>query len=326
MVFEFDAYVVSALFDRSGRAFFALGDGTVRLEDGRSIEAHPDGAALCATVHPSGEGVVTGGDDGRLVWTRADGVQELASVKGKWIDAVAASAASSLIAFAAAREVRLISTADPAFARLFVHEKSVTDLGFEAKGLRLAASTYGGAALWYARIAEQKPVMLKYAGSHTAILWSPDGKFLVSAMQDAQLHAWRLADGKDMRMGGYPSRTKSLAFLSAGLILATSGAPGLVVWPFAGPSGPMGKQAVELAYDQSSLVARVAAVTELGMVAGGREDGRVFALALRGAKVEPIRADKGAPVSALALSPDGKRVAWGDEDGAAGVSDLPPLA
>ncbi|MEI9889972.1 MAG: hypothetical protein WDN45_04415 [Caulobacteraceae bacterium] len=173
MAFDFDAYVVSALFDRSGRAFFALGDGTVRLEDGRAIEAHPGSAILCAAVHPSGDGVVTGGDDGRLVWTRPGGAQDLAEVRGKWIDAVAASPASNLIAFAAAREVRLISAADAQFQRLFTHEKSVTDLSFEAKGLRLAASTYGGAVLWYARIAEQKPVVLKYAGSHTSILWSP---------------------------------------------------------------------------------------------------------------------------------------------------------
>ena len=66
--FAFDAYVASALSTRDGFAF-ALGDGTVRWEGGAAVEAHA-GPVLCAAVHPSGDGVVTGGDDGRLVWSR----------------------------------------------------------------------------------------------------------------------------------------------------------------------------------------------------------------------------------------------------------------
>jgi hypothetical protein len=34
---SFDAYVTTALFDRAGRAAFALGDGTVRFEDGGQV-------------------------------------------------------------------------------------------------------------------------------------------------------------------------------------------------------------------------------------------------------------------------------------------------
>jgi hypothetical protein len=143
-------------------------------------------------------------------------------------------------------------------------------------------------------------------------------------LQDAQLHGWRLSDSKDMRMGGYPAKVKSMGFMSNGLILATSGANGAVLWPFAGPAGPMGKQAAEVAYDETSLVSRVVGVG--GVLVGGREDGRVFALALVGNRNEALRQDKGAPISALALSADGKRAAWGDEDGAAGVSALPSMA
>jgi WD40 repeat protein len=323
--FNFDAYVTAALFDRGGQAMFALGDGTVRFEDGTLVQAHMDGAVLCATAHPSGDGMVTGGDDGRLMWSRPAGAVLLAEVKGRWIDTVASSEASGLIAFAAGRELHVRSAADPAFSRMFTHDKAVSGLSFDPKGLRIAASTYGGAALWYARIAEQKPTQLKWAGSHTGIVWSPDGRFVVSAMQDAQLHGWRLADGKDMRMGGYPAKIKSMAFLSNGLLLATAGAPGVVVWPFAGPGGPMGKEAIELAYDEHSLVARVAAAPGLGLLAGGREDGRVFALELRGKRVETIRAETGAPISALTVTADGRRLAWGDEEGAAGVIELPDL-
>ena len=62
MIQSFDAYVTAALFDRLGKAVFVLGDGTVRFEDGATVEAH-DGASLCACLHPSGLGVISGGDE-----------------------------------------------------------------------------------------------------------------------------------------------------------------------------------------------------------------------------------------------------------------------
>jgi WD40 repeat protein len=326
----FDAYVTAVSFDSSRRAVFALGDGTVRFEGADAvmapIAAH-DGAILAAAPHPSGEGLLTGGDDGRLVWSRAPGEKdggalEIASLPEKWIDAVAASAASGLIAFAAGREVHVRDVADAGFSRVFVHEKSVADLAFEPKGRRLASATYGGVWLWYARIETQKPAKLAWAGSHVACAWSPDGRFLISAMQENQLHGWRVADEKNMRMGGYPAKPKSLAFLNKGALLATSGANGVVVWPFAGATGPMGKQAAEVGYDEAAMVVAVAGAPGLNWVAAGLDDGRVWACDLAGQKIIPLKAEKGAPVTALAITPDAKRVAWGCEDGAAGVAEV----
>ena len=319
---DFDAYVTTAAFGRDGRAVFALGDGTVRFEAGESVQAH-DGAILCATAHPSGEGVISGGDDGRLVWSKADGAQELAQVKGRWIESVAAGAASGLVAFAAGRELHVRDLADAGFARTFTHEKSAAGIAFDPKGRRIAVATYNGAALWYARIAEQKPQTMKWAGSHIGVAWSPDGKFLITAMQENQLHGWRLSDGKDLRMGGYPAKVRSLAFLDKGLMLATSGANGVVIWPFVGTNGPMGKEAAEIGFDEHALVARVAATPGRDVVCAGLDDGRVWAAELRSGRMEKLRADKGPPITALAVSDDGTRVAWGDEEGGAGVMDIP---
>lgn len=319
--FAFDAYVTTVAFDKDSRAVFALGDGTVRFEGGATVQAH-DGAVLAAASHPSGEGLVTGGDDGRLVWSRASGAEAIASLPGKWIDAVAASPASGLIAFATGRDVHVRDVADPAFARAFAHERSVADLAFEPKGRRLAAATYGGVWLWYARIEGQKPGKLAWAGSHIACAWSLDGKFLISAMQENQLHGWRVADEKNMRMGGYPAKPKSLAFLSKGNMMATSGANGVVVWPFGGATGPMGKQAAEVGYDEAAMVVRVAAAPGSTWVAAGLDDGRVWVCDLTGQAITPLKAEKGSPVTALAITPNAARVAWGCEDGAAGVAEV----
>lgn len=321
MTFQFDAYVTAALFQKDGKAAFALGDGTVRFESGETIEAH-DGAILSACLHPSGDGLVTGGDDGRVVWSRASGAEEIAKIPGRWIDAVAASPESKLIAFAAGKELHVRDAGDPAFQRVFIHEKSVADIAFDPKGRRVAAATYGGAWLWYAKIAEQKPYLLKWAGSHVGLAFSPDGKFLMSAMQENALHGWRVADEKNLRMGGYPVKVKSMAFIAKGQLLATSGANGLVVWPFAGATGPLGKQAAEVGFDESAMVVRVAGMPGGQWVCAGLDDGRVWACDLVGQKIIPLKADKGSAVSALAMTPDGKRVAWGDEDGAASVSDV----
>jgi len=276
----FDAYVTEIIFDRAGRAWFALGDGTIAGESGERVSAH-DGAVLAAAAHPSGEGVVSGGDDGRLVWTRDGEAKVLAEIKGRWIDAVASSTASGLIGFAAGREAHVRDVADAKFARVFAHEKTVAHLAFDPKGRRLACATYGGAMLWYARIAEQKPAPLKWAGSHILCAFSPDGRFLMSSMQENQLHGWRLSDAKDLRMGGYPTKVKSLAF--------------------------------------------VAGTPDRSIMAAGVDDGRVWACNLTSRHLHPVKAEKGAAITALAMSAGGARLAWGDEDGGAGVVELPAL-
>jgi WD40 repeat protein len=317
MKFDFDAFVTGIVFD-ADRAAFALGDGQVRWEDGAAVAAH-EGAILCAAAHPSGEGVLTGGDDGRLVWSRPEGIEVLAELPGRWIDALTTSSGASLFAFAAGREVQVRDAADGKFARVFTHERSVAGLALDARGRRLAAATYGGVALWWARIAEQKPIMMRWAGSHVAAAFSPDGKFLVSSMQENALHGWRLADGRDMRMGGYPSKVKSIVFLGGGEWLATSGAAGAVLWPFSGASGPMGKQASEIGFNDGSLVARAAG--DGALLAAGLDDGRVWACQLANQDLREIHAETGPPITALAVQ--GDRIAWGDEAGGAGVESFP---
>ena len=321
--FSFDAYVTSVLFDRSGQAAFALGDGTVRFEDGAVSEAHPDAAIQCAALHPSGEGLITGGDDGRLVWSRVgEAPAELASLPGRWIDAVTASAESGLIAFASGREARVLDVKDPRFQRVFSHERSVAGVAFDPKGRKLACATYGGASLWFARIEAQAPQVLKWAGSHIGVAFSPDGKFLVSVMQENALHGWRLADGRDMRMTGYAAKPKSLAFLLKGRLMATSGASGAVVWPFDGANGPMGKEAAEIGFREGALVTRTAAASNGAALAAGCDDGRVWLAELGSSRLEVV-AEADAAITALAVSPDGRRIAWGDEAGGAEVTDAP---
>ena len=54
--------------------------------------------------------------------------------------------------------------------------------------------------------ADAKPETLEWKGSHLDVTFSPDGRFLVTAMQEPTLHGWRLVDSKHMRMSGYAAR------------------------------------------------------------------------------------------------------------------------
>src|SRR6266851_453964 len=57
----------------------------------------------------------------------------------------------------------------------------------------------------------------------------------------------RLVGGKHMRMSGYAAKVRTMAWTAGGKGLATSGAPQLIVWPFHGKDGPMGKEPLMLA-------------------------------------------------------------------------------
>jgi hypothetical protein len=107
------AYVVGLIFLENGILAAALGDGRVAFlasggASAPSIASAHDGACLSLAVDFDGRGVVTGGDDGRLVRTDIAGeVTQILSVPGRWVEPVAVSAASGLRAAALGKTVYL---------------------------------------------------------------------------------------------------------------------------------------------------------------------------------------------------------------------------
>ncbi len=313
---SFESYVVAALFDALDDPVVALGDGRVVFPDGdKTYDAHPNAGILSAVIHPTGLGIITGGDDGRVVWTSKDaGPIELAAHKGAWIDAIAVAGDSQVIAYAAAKTV-FVRDLLKKTENIFSHDHSVSDLAFSPDGRKLYCATYNGVTVWFTRIAQQKPNKLYWAGSHTRIAVAPSGDYVITAMQENALHGWRTKDSKDMRMGGYPAKIKSLQFFAKGKLLATSGAGGAVVWPFLKPTGPMGEEASEINQEESTVVSVVAGGVEDPLLAAGTEDGRVWLAELQSTHIAWLKQEKGAPITALAISAASTRVIFGDEDG-----------
>ena len=158
---------------------------------------------------------------------------------------------------------------------------------FEPKGYRLAATHYNGATLWFPKV-EGAPQTLEWKGAHLDATFSPDGRFLVTSMQENALHGWRLADLRNMRMTGYPAKTRSLSWSHDGQWLATSGADAAVVWPFKDKDGPMGKAPRECGV-REARVTRVAFHPKALVVAIGYADGAVLLCRLADGAEIPAR-------------------------------------
>ena len=297
------------------RAVFALGDGRVLVagasEEARSLQAH-NGAILCAAAHPDGERLITGGDDGRLNAVSPDGGVEPIFENRKWIDHVVAAATTGLIVAGIGKEA--IVFREGREAHRFLYPSSIGGLAFDAKGRRLAATHYGGATLRYALMADDKGVALNWAGSHLTCTLSPDADYLITAMQENALHGWRLPEKIDLRMDGYPAKTRSFSWDKRARWLATSGADSAIVWPFVGKLGPQGKAPLQL-IARNGLVTAVAFHPSEERLAIGYSDGAVWLATFAGQGVDALdEAGEGA-VSALAWSADGAQLAIGDEAG-----------
>ncbi len=320
---EFGEFVVGTAF--AGQlAAFALGDGTVRIAppegEWQTVEVH-DGAILALTVDGRG-GWVTGGDDGGFRAIDAGRtVTEIASFGSKWVEHVAAfaDAKTHLLACASGKAVHVFSNGTK--LKSLEHLSTVTGIAFDGKGKRIAASHYNGCSLWFVAAKEDNPRRLEWKGSHTVVALHPGGEAVVTAMQENALHGWRLPDGQHMRMSGYPNKTESMSFSRNGRWLATSGAESVVLWPFFG-GGPMGKPPLELAGGDGVFCTRVAFQPQQELVAAGFGDGLVVIADVASERILPVAPPGHGPVTALAWSADGSRLAFGTETGFAALFDL----
>jgi WD40 repeat protein len=287
-------------------------------------EGEPDRVAVhgggILAVASDGARIVTGGDDGTVVATREDRSHDVVATdaKRRWIDHVALGP-DGIVAWSAGKEACV--TARRGEPRRVEVPSTAGGLAFAPKGVRLAIAHYNGVTLWFPNAAQAKPERLEWKGSHIAANFSPDGRFIVTAMQEPTLHGWRLADGKHMRMSGYTAKVRSLSWSANGKALATSGSRELIVWPFQGKDGPMGTEPAMLA-PLNCLVTSVASHPRTEIVAVGYEDGTVLLVrAPDGAEILARRPD-GNIVSALAWNAAGTRLAFATEAGDAGVAEL----
>ncbi|MGA2894650.1 MAG: WD40 repeat domain-containing protein [Xanthobacteraceae bacterium] len=300
-------------------AAFVLGEEAIVLAapTGEPHRVAVHGGAILSTTSDA-ERIVSTGDDGNVVATDTKGYSAtLASdPKHRWIDHVALGP-DGAVAWSAGKTAYVQAKE----LRSFEAPSTVGGLVFLPKGFRLAVAHYNGATLWFPNAVGAAPEKLEWKGSHLGVTVSPDGRFLVTTMQEPMLHGWRLSDRQHMRMSGYAARVKSFGWTVGGHWLATSGATQLILWPFQAKDGPMGKQPKVLAPSEHRIAA-VACHPKQDIVAAGYEDGLVLLVRVDDGAEILAKAPGDAPVTALAWSADGLLLAFGTESGEAGIINL----
>jgi WD40 repeat protein len=301
-------------------AAFVLGEEAVLLVSGKDDEKRcaVHGGGILASAS-DGVWVVTGGDDGKVLVTGAKGDSKLVAqdAKHRWIDHVATGPDGALAWSAGKSAYVMAGKGDPKTIEV---PSTVGGLAFAPKGVRLAVAHYNGVSIWFPN-SQAAPEKLEWKGSHHDVAFSPNGQFIVTAMQEPALHGWRVVDGKHMRMSGYTARVRSFAWTAGGKWLATSGSEQLVLWPFQGKEGPMGKQPRMFAAF-AVRATTVACHPKQEVVAVGFADGTLLLVRVEdGAEVLGKKPGEGA-ISALAWDEGGALLAWGTEAGEAGVIDL----
>ena len=104
-------------------------------------------------------------------------------------------------------------------------ERSIEGLAFAPKGMRLAVARYDGVELHWVNSSAQMQ-FLEWKGAHTDVMFSPNGDYVVSTMQENALHGWRLSNGKHMMMSGYPGKVGSTSWSHNGKWLGNIGCIG----------------------------------------------------------------------------------------------------
>ncbi|MDQ0390790.1 WD40 repeat domain-containing protein [Labrys monachus] len=301
---------------------FASSDGTAVLagigEEKRGTLFEDAGLLTAASSRTM---LVAGSDDGRIAAIGADGgIAALGEIRGKWIDAVAVAPTGGAVAWSAGKSVH--ARDDKGVVRSWTAPSSVRGLAFFPKGYRLAISHYNGVSLWFPN-ASAAPEFYEWKGSHIDVTVSPDARFIVTSMQENTLHGWTVADKKHMRMSGYPSKTRSFSWSHDGNWLATSGADAAIIWPFQAKDGPMGKAPRECGI-RHAKVSRVAFHPKALVLAIGYEDGCILLCRLTDASEILVRRSvEGSGITAIAWDATGAQLAFGAEDGAAGILTLP---
>lgn len=303
----------------SEQAVFADAGGSLHVlgEEPKKIEMHE--GLLAAKPNLDGSYLVTSGEDGLVKrFKKAVEVETLFHAKGKWIDRLATGPSGS-VACAWGKQ-GVILTAD-GNEKPFECERSIEAIDFQPKGMRLALARYNGVDLKWINT-NSEPKFLEWAGAHTDVIFSPDGKYVVSSMQENALHGWRLSDNKHMRMTGYPSKVKSFSWSVKGKWLASSGAPAAILWPFSGKDGPIGKTPKELGSMGNNLVTCVSCHPQEDVVAIGYGNGMILAVRIEDGKEAVLRKDGLGEITTMNWDKSGKFLAFGSAEGQAGIIDI----
>jgi WD40 repeat protein len=303
-----DGSLLAAASSAGPVTLFGAPDGARRGE----LPGH-DGGTNAIAWRPGTALLASGGQDGAVKLWDAGAAQHVASAPmgRSWVEHLAwrPGTADPILAAAAGRKLAFINP-DASVRHAFQDApKTITALAWHPLGGCAAVAYFGGVCLWDADNGMAQKEFLYDNGIH-ALVWSPDGRWLVSGNQDPSVHLWMPENAVELQMSGYEGKVRHLAFDSGSRWLATSGSQDACVWDCRG-AGPEGREPVMLSH--AAPVCGVAFQHAHGLLASASLDGALMLWSPE--RAQPLRATvrMPAPATCLAWSPDDKLLAVGSE-------------
>src|SRR5215467_2683835 len=200
---------------------------------------------------------------------------------------------------------------DAAIEVLRFHEGAVNAVAYLPDGRVATAGEDGRIALWRPGEPQPAAALEGHTAPVVALAVSPDGKMLASASWDHSARLWPLDGGASRALEGHAQNVNGVAFARDGRTVVTVGYDAtLRIWPRDGAPAvialPAPLNAVVVASD--------------GEIVAAGADGKVIMLSPAGELRGEIEAAQ-APIIALALSGDGKRVAAAGIRGSVAIID-----
>ena len=317
-----DDYVIDLAWSPDGTQLAAASaSGPVSLftaTDGARRHQLPghDNGTNCLAWQLGANALATGGQDGAVKFWDATAGQHTATVElgSAWVEHLAwrPCAPAPLLIAAAGKSLTALRPDGSAVHTFKPAPKTISALAWQPAGGCVAVAFFGGVCLWDADdyIAQKE---FPYANGIHALVWSPDGRWLVSGNQDPSVHLWVPAEDMELQMSGYEGKVKELSYDHSSRWLATGGGRDCCIWDCSG-AGPEGREPAMLPHD--AKVCAVAFQHAHGLLATASQDGVVQLWSPE--RQQPLRATVKMPVAAtkLAWSPNDTQLAIGSEKGA----------
>jgi WD40 repeat protein len=286
---------------------FAAADGA-RLHE---LPGHDQGTNALSWRPVGGTAplLATGGQDGAVkIWDAGAGQHVATARLGPgWVEHLQWG---SVLAAASGRKAAILEADGTVRAALPDAPKTVTALALHPRAL--AVGCFGGVRLFDPSTGGASKE-LPYANGIQALVWSPDGRWLVSGNQDPSVHLWIPSQDAEFHMSGYEGKVKVLDFDRSSRWLATSGGRDACIWDCSG-AGPEGRAPSMFPHD--APVTAVAFQRLHGLLATASQDGVVQLWSPE--RKQPLRATvrmKGA-ATRIAWSADDTMLAIGGDQGA----------
>jgi WD40 repeat protein len=301
-----------------GAQIWEVASGKLRQQFDKNL-----GQVTAASFSPDGKALFVAGSQGVLAWDVATGKQlRQLSLGRHWAESIPVSSDGKLVAVAdtessivlwdltTGKEARRLSTP---------HRGRAGKIAFSPDGKSLASTGWADHQICFYDVVSGKP--LSPSGGHASevsgLAVSPDGKLIASAGRDGTLRLWEAATGKELRCfrcGPNQAATGAVFTPDGKSVLTATGLHQndnyLSLWDVAS-----GKEARRIGIGK-----KLDPISAIALAA----DGKTVATAgpgwiklwdvTSGKQVSEIKYDRSRWISAIAFTPDGKRILSGHSD------------